>query len=102
MPEHAVSLSSADRVLFPDDGVTKGDLFSYYDRVAEGIPHAWIRRVKHAIRTLAWRYNADGSSLMEFDAAGNLVGHWGGAGQGYDWPIIRSMRRSAIPRRSCP
>ena len=36
----AVKLSSADRVLFPDDGITKGDLFSYYDRVADAIvPH---------------------------------------------------------------
>ena len=35
-----VRLSSADRVLFPDDGVTKGDLFAYYDAVAEAIlPH---------------------------------------------------------------
>jgi DNA-binding beta-propeller fold protein YncE len=24
--------------------------------------------------------------LLEFDQAGALVGHWGGAGQGYDWP----------------
>jgi starch phosphorylase len=31
----------------------------YYDRDAQGIPHGWIRRVKRAIRTLAWRYNAD-------------------------------------------
>ena len=32
-----VKLSSADRVLFPEDGVTKGDLFAYYDRVADAI-----------------------------------------------------------------
>ncbi len=33
-------LSSADRVLFPDDGITKGDLFAYYDAVAGAIvPH---------------------------------------------------------------
>jgi starch phosphorylase len=31
----------------------------YYDRDAEGLPRGWIRRVKRAIRTLAWRYNAD-------------------------------------------
>ncbi len=31
----------------------------YYDRDAEGLPRAWIQRIKHAIRTLAWRYNAD-------------------------------------------
>jgi bifunctional non-homologous end joining protein LigD len=35
-----VRLSSADRVLFPEDGVTKGDLFAYYDEVAPAIvPH---------------------------------------------------------------
>jgi bifunctional non-homologous end joining protein LigD len=38
MPE--VKLSSADRVLFPEDGITKGDLFSYYQQVAPAIlPH---------------------------------------------------------------
>ena len=37
---HEVKLSSADRVLFPDDGITKGDLFSYYGDVADTIvPH---------------------------------------------------------------
>ncbi len=25
--------------------------------------------------------------VMEFDADGNLIGHWGGPGAGYDWPI---------------
>jgi bifunctional non-homologous end joining protein LigD len=35
-----VKLSSADRVLFPDDGITKGDLFSYYERIAPVlVPH---------------------------------------------------------------
>ena len=29
-----VKLSSADRVLFPEDGITKGDLFEYYERIA--------------------------------------------------------------------
>jgi DNA-binding beta-propeller fold protein YncE len=24
--------------------------------------------------------------VLEFDAAGNLVGHWGGPGQGFEWP----------------
>jgi DNA-binding beta-propeller fold protein YncE len=24
--------------------------------------------------------------ILEFDQQGNLVGHWGGPGQGYDWP----------------
>jgi bifunctional non-homologous end joining protein LigD len=35
-----VALSSSERVLFPDDGITKGDLFDYYERVAPVIvPH---------------------------------------------------------------
>ena len=24
--------------------------------------------------------------ILEFDEAGNLIGHWGGPGAGYDWP----------------
>ena len=37
---HEVTLSSADRVLFPEDGITKGDLFAYYERVAPVlVPH---------------------------------------------------------------
>jgi bifunctional non-homologous end joining protein LigD len=35
-----VKLTSGDRVLFPDDGITKGDLFDYYGEVADAIlPH---------------------------------------------------------------
>jgi bifunctional non-homologous end joining protein LigD len=37
---HDVRLTSADRVLFPEAGVTKGDLFAYYDSVADRlVPH---------------------------------------------------------------
>src|ERR687892_2189462 len=35
-----VNLSSADRVLFPRDRITKGQLFEYYDSVADAlVPH---------------------------------------------------------------
>jgi bifunctional non-homologous end joining protein LigD len=35
-----VNLTSADRVLYPEDGITKGDLFDYYGRVASTlVPH---------------------------------------------------------------
>jgi DNA-binding beta-propeller fold protein YncE len=30
------------------------------------------------------------SPVLEFDAAGALVAHWGGPGQGYDWPATPS------------
>jgi bifunctional non-homologous end joining protein LigD len=38
--DKTVELTSADRVLYPEDGVTKGDLFEYYRRVAPTlVPH---------------------------------------------------------------
>ena len=38
--EKTVKLTSPDRVLYPEDGITKGDLFDYYARVGETIvPH---------------------------------------------------------------
>src|SRR6516165_2329414 len=29
---------------------------------------------------------APADPVLEFDQEGNLIGHWGGPGQGYDWP----------------
>jgi len=31
----------------------------YYERDRDGLPRAWIRRMKRAIRTLGWRFSAD-------------------------------------------
>ena len=31
----------------------------YYERDPRGIPRGWVARMKNAIRTLAWRFNAD-------------------------------------------
>lgn len=31
----------------------------YYQRDSDGLPHAWIARMKRSIRTLGWRFNAD-------------------------------------------
>jgi bifunctional non-homologous end joining protein LigD len=50
-----VELSSADRVLYPDDGITKGDLFAYYEQVADTlVPHLrdrpfTLKRYPHGI-----------------------------------------------------
>src|SRR5206468_6704874 len=38
--ERTVNLSSPDRVLYPEDGITKGDLFAYYEQVGPTlVPH---------------------------------------------------------------
>ncbi|MGC9975274.1 MAG: alpha-glucan family phosphorylase [Syntrophales bacterium] len=31
----------------------------YYERDASGIPHLWVRRMKHAMKSLGWRFSAD-------------------------------------------
>ena len=31
----------------------------FYDRDEKQVPEGWLRMVKHALKTLAWRYNAD-------------------------------------------
>jgi len=31
----------------------------FYDRDASGLPRKWIARIKHALTSLAWKYNAD-------------------------------------------
>ena len=31
----------------------------YYDRDDDDLPQAWIGRMKRAVRTLGWRFNAD-------------------------------------------
>jgi bifunctional non-homologous end joining protein LigD len=37
---HQITISNPDKVLFPDDGITKGDLVDYYERIAERmLPH---------------------------------------------------------------
>jgi starch phosphorylase len=30
----------------------------FYDRDPQGIPHGWVARQKHALRTLTWRFSA--------------------------------------------
>jgi bifunctional non-homologous end joining protein LigD len=62
---HEVKLSSADRVLFPDDGITKGDLFDYYERIAPAIvPHLHDR----PFTMKRWREGLPGGSFFQKQA----------------------------------
>jgi bifunctional non-homologous end joining protein LigD len=60
-----VKLSSADRVLFPEDGITKGDLFSYYDQVADVlVPHLRDR----PFTMKRWREGLEGEAFFQKQA----------------------------------
>ncbi len=60
-----MKLSSADRVLFPDDEVTKGDLFTYYDRVSGAIvPHLCDR----PFTMKRWREGLPGGAFFQKQA----------------------------------
>jgi bifunctional non-homologous end joining protein LigD len=60
-----VKLSSGDRVLFPDDGITKGDLFEYYGEIAPAIlPHLKDR----PFTMKRWREGLPGGSFFQKQA----------------------------------
>ena len=62
---HEVRLSSTDRVLFPEDGVTKGDLWDYYAAVAPAlVPH--LRGRPFTMKR--FREGAAGGSFFQKDA----------------------------------
>jgi bifunctional non-homologous end joining protein LigD len=65
MPGRHVALTSADRVLFPDDGITKRDLFAYYDAVAAVLlPH--LRRRPFTMKR--YREGVGGQSFFQKQA----------------------------------
>jgi DNA-binding beta-propeller fold protein YncE len=58
--------------------------------------HVWIihrpetlteREARAGVLTPAGECCTAAPPVLEFDAAGNLVGSWGGPGEGYDWPM---------------
>ena len=77
-----VNLSSADRVLFPDDGITKGDLFDYYDKVADTIvPHLKDR----PFTMKRWREGLPGGSFFQKQAPKGIP-DWIPTRQFRTWP----------------
>jgi bifunctional non-homologous end joining protein LigD len=64
-----VRLTSADRVLFPEDGITKGDLFEYYGEIAPVIvPH--LRNRPFTMKR--WREGIRGGSFFQKQAPKGL------------------------------
>ncbi len=77
-----MKLSSADRVLFPDDGITKGELFDYYDRVADAIvPHLKDR----PFTMKRWREGLPGGSFFQKQAPKGMP-DWIPTRQFRTWP----------------
>jgi bifunctional non-homologous end joining protein LigD len=80
--ETRVNLSSRDRVLFPDDGVTKGDLFDYYGEVAPAIlPHLRDR----PFTMKRWREGLPGGSFFQKQAPKGMP-DWIPTRQFRTWP----------------
>jgi bifunctional non-homologous end joining protein LigD len=60
-----VNLSSGDRVLYPDDGITKGDLFDYYEGIAPVlVPHLRDR----PFTMKRWREGLKGGAFFQKQA----------------------------------
>ena len=79
---HEVKLCSADRVLFPDDGITKGELFAYYDAVADAIvPHLRDR----PFTMKRWREGLPGGSFFQKQAPKGMP-DWIPTRQFRTWP----------------
>jgi len=96
---HEVKLSSADRVLFPDDGITKGDLFEYYRRVADVIvPHL----AQRPFTMKRWREGLPGGAFFQKQAPKGIPSWietrefrtWPRGGKGesrlVDFPLVNS------------
>ena len=84
-----VRLSSADRVLFPDDGITKGDLFDYYDRIAPVlVPHLRDR----PFTMKRWREGIAGGSFFQKQAPKGMP----------DWLPTRTFTTHPRPQKGKP
>ena len=95
---HEVKLSSADRVLFPDDGITKGDLFDYYDRIAPAIlPHLRDR----PFTMKRWREGLPGGSFFQKQAPKGMP-DWIPTRQFRTWPREGESRLVDFPLVNSP
>ncbi len=91
MPE--VKLSSADRVLFPADGITKRDLFEYYASVAPAIvPHLRDR----PFTMKRWREGIAGKAFFQKQAPKGMP-EWIPTRQFQTWPREGGTRLVDFP-----
>jgi bifunctional non-homologous end joining protein LigD len=97
-PAPTVKLSSADRVLFPDDGITKGELFDYYAQVAPAIvPHLRDR----PFTMKRWREGLPGGSFFQKQAPKGIPA-WIPTRQFQTWPREGGSRLVDFPLVNSP
>jgi bifunctional non-homologous end joining protein LigD len=88
-----VTLSSRNRVLFPEDGITKGDLFDYYAAVAPAIlPH--LRNRPFTMKR--WREGLEGGSFFQKQAPKGMPA-WIPTRQFRTWPREGGSRLVDFP-----
>ncbi len=88
-----VELTHADRVLFPEDGVTKGDLFDYYAKVAPVlVPHLRDR----PFTMKRWREGLPGGSFFQKQAPKGMPS-WIPTRQFQTWPREGGSRLVDFP-----
>ena len=92
-----VRLSSADRVLFPAAGVTKGDLFEYYGQIGPVlVPHLrdrpfTMKRWPHGIHGEAYFQKQAPKGMPEWIPTRQFVTHpRGGGSRLVDFPLLNS------------
>jgi bifunctional non-homologous end joining protein LigD len=84
----SVTLSSPDRVLFPDDGITKGDLFEYYRKVGPAI----VQHLRDRPFTMKrYPHGIDGEVFFQKQAPKHLPS-WIPTRQFRTWPREGSSR----------
>ena len=88
-----VELTSGDRVLFPDDGITKRDLFEYYGAVAPAIlPHLRDR----PFTMKRWREGIPGGAFFQKQAPKGMPA-WIPTRQFRTWPREGESRLVDFP-----
>jgi bifunctional non-homologous end joining protein LigD len=91
--KHQVELSSPDRVLFPDDGITKGDLYAYYERIAPAIvPH--LRNRPFTMKR--WREGLAGGNFFQKQAPKGMPS-WISTRRFQTWPREGGARMVDFP-----
>ena len=95
---HVVELTHADRVLFPDDGVTKAELFEYYDAIAPVIvPHLRDR----PFTMKRWREGLAGPSFFQKQAPKGMPS-WIPTRRFTTWPREGGSREVDFPLVNSP